>query len=672
VPIQISLLHKSGILLNRQLKTFTVEHMSHNIHSKNNRSFSSDLQSIYEKFLPLTEGHTTDILAHLKDADPNTFAISAVSIGGEVHSVGDFSKEIPIQSISKPFVYGMALKDWGEEHVRRIIGVEPTGDAFNSLIQHDQVCRGRFNPMVNAGAVTTTSLIKGGGLQERIQRIQEMISGYIGHPAEFDGAALSSRKNLDNMNRAIAYLMLSEGCIEGNVEETVELFAHQCSLSANCQDMAMMAATLANGGVQPFTGKRMVSARYVKNILSIMFSSGLYDFSGQWAYRVGIPAKSGLAGAVLAVVPGKMGLAAYSPLLGPHHKSVRGVRAIEEISRKYSFHVFGPSNCSCPSEKTRKIAAKKGAFEALLKDLWSKYREVDEGTVYNIEPGLHNVDHRHFGICAVTADGSVYETGDSRVNFFIQSVSKLFTYGLALEDHGRDAVLKRVDVEPTGDAYNAIIKVEESSKRPHNPMVNAGGIAVTSLIKGNGPAIRLNRILEMYGRYIGRKVFIDAPAFIAEQAANDRNRAISYLLKNFGMIEGEIQPTMDLYLQQCSAVINCLDLAMMGATLANDGVNPITGVQAVKSDYVRDLLTVMYTCGMYDFAGEWAYNVGIPAKSGVSGCVLGVVPGQMGIAVFSPPLDYRGNSMRGIKVFEELSQQLKLHIFHSPFPITSK
>jgi glutaminase len=639
--------------------------MRDKILSGSNSSFTLYLQSIYEKYLSLTKGQTTDILAHLKEADPDTFAISAVSVNGDVHSVGDFAKEIPIQSISKPFVYGMALEDWGEEHIRRIIGVEPTGEAFNSLIAHDQVCEGRFNPMVNAGAVTTTSLIKGGTLQERIDRIREMISGYIGRVVDFDGTALRSRKNLDNMNRAIAYLMLSEGCIEADVEETVTLFAHQCSLLASCRDLAMMAATLANGGVHPVSGRRMVSAQYVKHILSIMFTSGLYDFSGQWAYRVGIPAKSGLAGAILAVVPGQMGIAAYSPLLGPHYKSVRGVRALEEISAKFNFHVFSPAAQDGLPENTHGAVTGKGALPSLLEDLYAKYRGLDEGTVYNPEPGLHHVDGGQFGICAVTADGSIFEAGDSRANFFIQSVSKLFTYGLALEDNGREEVLKWVDVEPTGDAYNAIIKVEESSKRPHNPMVNAGGIAVSSLIKGKGPAIRLNRILEMYRRYIGRQVFIDAPAFIAEQAANDRNWAISYLLKNFGMIDGDIQQTMDLYLQQCSAVINCVDLAMMGATLANDGLNPVSGVQALKTGYVRDLLTVMYTCGMYDFAGEWAYNVGLPAKSGVSGCVLGVVPGRMGIAVFSPPLDNRGNSTRGIKVFEELSRKLDLHIFHS-------
>lgn len=621
------------------------------------------LRELYEKYLPLVEGATTDILSQLQRAAPDTFAICAVSTAGDVHAVGDFNKQFLMQSISKPFVYGMALEDRGEEYIRRRVGVEPTGNSFNSMIEHEQVCAGRFNPMVNVGAVSTTSCIKGDCLDRRIARMMKMFAQYVGHPLVVDEAALGSRRVLDNMNRAIAYLMLSEGCIEGNVEETVELFANQCSVLIDCRDLAIMAATLANGGIQPLTGKKAVSAEYVKPILSTMFTSGMYEFSGQWAYSVGFPAKSGLAGAILAVVPGKMGIAVYSPLLGDHSKSVRGVQVLEDISEACNCHVFSHSDSGRLSEKTAELVHNPDAFRSLLQDIHDKYEDLYEGTIYITEPGLHYVDDYQFGICAVTTDGSICEVGDSREDFFIQSVSKLFTYGLALEDHGRKAVLQRVDVEPTGDAYDAVIKVRTNSKRPHNPMVNAGGIAVSSLIKGDGPAKRLSRILEMYERYTGHRVFIDAPAFIAEQSANERNWAISYLLKNFGMIEGDIQQALDLYLQQCSAIVNCRDLAMMGATLANQGVNPITGVQAVRAEYVRDLLTVMYTCGMYDFAGEWAYNVGLPAKSGVSGCILGVVPGHMGIAVFSRPLDHHGNSTRGIKVFEELSRRLQLHIF---------
>ena len=628
-------------------------------------SFIYYLKELHERYLPLVEGATTDILSQLQRAAPETFAICAVSTRGDVHAVGDFSKQFLMQSISKPFVYGMALEDRGEEFIRRRVGVEPTGNSFNSMIEHEQVCAGRFNPMVNVGAVSTTSFIKGDRLEERIERMMNMFARYAGHPLAVDEAALGSRRALDNMNRAIAYLMLSEGCMEGSVEETVELFANQCSVLVDCRDLAIMAATLANGGIHPLTGRRAVSTEHVKSILSIMFTSGMYEFSGQWAYSVGIPAKSGLAGAILAVVPDRMGLAVYSPPLGTHGKSVRGVRVLEDISETCRCHVFSSPDSGRLSEKTAGMVSQPDAFRSLLQEIHDEYEDLYEGTIYVTEPGLHYVDDYQFGICAVTTDGAICEVGDSRVDFFIQSVSKLFAYGLALEDHGRTAVLKRVDVEPTGDAYDAVIKVRTNSKRPHNPMVNAGGIAVTSLIEGDGPAKRLSRILKMYQRYTGHRVFIDAPAFIAEQSANERNWAISYLLKNFGMIDGDIQQALDLYLQQCSAIINCRDLAMMGATLANEGVNPITGVQALKTEYVRDLLTVMHTCGMYDFAGEWAYNVGFPAKSGVSGCILGVVPGHMGIAVFSRPLDRHGNSTRGIKVFEELSRRLQLHIFQS-------
>jgi glutaminase len=223
----------------------------------------SFLQQLYDKYLPMTKGRTTDILPQLQEADPNTFAISTVSVGGSVCCVGDFEKPFSIQSISKPFVYGLALEDHGEAYVRRKVGVEPTGDAFNSMIKHEQVCEGRFNPMVNVGAVTTTSLIKGDTPQVRIQRIKDMFAAYVGHSVGFDQAALNSRRKLDNLNRAIAYLMLSEGCIETDVEETVDLYAHQCSLSANCRDLALMAATLANGGVHPLTGKRAISARHI-------------------------------------------------------------------------------------------------------------------------------------------------------------------------------------------------------------------------------------------------------------------------------------------------------------------------------------------------------------------------------------------------------------------------
>ena len=267
-----------------------------------------------------------------------------------------------------------------------------------------------------------------------------------------------------------------------------------------------------------------------------------------------------------------------------------------------------------------------------------------------------------FSICIVTVDGQTYKVGDYQQQFTIQSISKVFAYGLALEDHGRDYVLTRVGVEPTGDAFNAII-LDEKSKRPYNPMVNAGAIATTSLIKGNGPTERLNRVLEMFSKYTGRDTMVDISVFTSERSTGHRNRAIAHLMLNFGMIDQNIEEVLDLYFQQCAVMVNCQDLAVMAATMANKGVNPVTGEQALDSRYIKDILSVMYTCGMYNFAGEWAYKVGLPAKSGVCGGIMAVVPHKMGIGVFSPLLDVRGNSVRGVKVCEELSRRLGLHLF---------
>ena len=268
-----------------------------------------------------------------------------------------------------------------------------------------------------------------------------------------------------------------------------------------------------------------------------------------------------------------------------------------------------------------------------------------------------------FSICVITVDGQVYEVGDYNHLFTIQSISKVFVYGMALEDHGRDYVLTKVGVEPTGEAFNAII-LDEQSKRPYNPMVNAGAIATTSLIKGLGATERLNRMLDMFRRYIGHDIFVDISVFMSERTTGNRNRAMAYLMLNFGMIDAKIDEALDLYFQQCSIMVNCHDLAVMAATLANKGINPFTKEQAVESCYVKDMLSVMYTCGMYNFTGEWVYKVGIPAKSGVGGGIIAVVPNQMGIGVFSPLLDCRGNSVRGVKVCEELSQELGLHLFN--------
>lgn len=302
-------------------------------------------------------------------------------------------------------------------------------------------------------------------------------------------------------------------------------------------------------------------------------------------------------------------------------------------------------------------------LQALLESLHHTYQQQKAGQLACYIPELCKADSNWFAISIVTTDGQTFQVGNCQQTFTIQSISKVFVYGMALADHGREALLAKVGVEPTGDPFNSLIRLDEDSKRPDNPMINAGAIATTSLIQGNGPTDRLNRLLEMFHRYVGHEVFIDMPVFMSERDTGHRNRAIAHLMLNFGMIDKNIDHALDLYFQQCSVLVNCHDLAVMAATLANKGINPMTQERAVESSFVKDILSVMYTCGMYDFAGEWAYKVGLPAKSGVSGGIMAVVPNRAGIAVFSPLLDEYGNSIRGRRVLEALSQKLGLHLF---------
>ena len=302
------------------------------------------------------------------------------------------------------------------------------------------------------------------------------------------------------------------------------------------------------------------------------------------------------------------------------------------------------------------------SIQAFLETLHEQCQPLAEGDVAQYIPELAKIDPDRFAISIVTVDGQRFQVGDTQA-FTIQSISKVFSYGLALADHGRDRLLKKVGVEPTGDPFNSLIRLDEASKRPDNPMVNAGAIATTSLIKGSDPTERLNRLLEMFRQYVDHEVHVDVSTFMSERATGHRNRAIAHLMRNFNMIDERIEETLDLYYQQCSLLVTCEDLAIMAATLANQGRQPVTGVQVVNGDHIRDILSVMYTCGMYNFAGEWAYRVGIPAKSGVSGGIMAVVPNQAGIAVFSPRLDRNGNSVRGLKVFVALSRTFGFHLF---------
>ena len=300
--------------------------------------------------------------------------------------------------------------------------------------------------------------------------------------------------------------------------------------------------------------------------------------------------------------------------------------------------------------------------EQIVEDIYQKYKNFDEGDVATYIPELAKANPEHFGICLVTVDGRVVHAGDWEQEFTIQSICKPFAFQMALEQYGRDDALKHVGVEPSGEAFNSI-ELDPRTMRPFNPMINAGAIAISSLIKTDPPDLGVQQFVDRLQLAAGRPLRIDPAVLASESLTGNRNRAIAYLMLNFGIISGDVDDILHQYFSQCSLLVNCRDLAMIAATLANMGSNPVTHERVFDFQYIKDVLTVMFTCGLYDHAGEWAYRVGLPAKSGVAGGILGIVNRQLGIAVYSPKLDSKGNSVRGILVCRDLANELGLHAF---------
>lgn len=304
----------------------------------------------------------------------------------------------------------------------------------------------------------------------------------------------------------------------------------------------------------------------------------------------------------------------------------------------------------------------KHELQIAIEELHSKYRPLADGQVATYIPELGKANPEDFAVSLVTASGQRFEVGDCDRAFTIQSISKPFTFGMAIEEFGHAAVARHVGVEPSGDAFNSI-SLQSGTNRPHNPMVNSGAITITALLHARFGHETFELMLDRLSLAAGRRLKVDEAVFESERRTGHRNRAIAHLLLNFGMVHEQAEDALDVYFRQCAILVTCRDLAVMGATLANMGRNPLTGALAFEIGSVRSMLAIMFTCGMYDYSGEWAYRVGVPAKSGVSGGVVAVVNRQLGVATFSPRLDARGNSTRGIEVCSELAARFGLHAF---------
>lgn len=314
-------------------------------------------------------------------------------------------------------------------------------------------------------------------------------------------------------------------------------------------------------------------------------------------------------------------------------------------------------------QKASPVAPDRARAEAVVREAFEKFKSDTSGKNADYIPFLAQVDSKMFGVAVVTTDNQVFSMGETKYAFSIQSISKVYTLALAMEELGADKVFERIGSEPTGRAFNSPIAVVDMATHTANPLVNAGAIATTSLILGANENEKWAKILGFYGKAAGENLTLIDEVYKSEAATNAGNKALSMLLAKYDRIYADPFQSVDIYTKQCSVGVNVIQLARMGATLANNGVNPVTGERVMKAENVPYILSAMMMAGLYDGSGGWAWKVGLPAKSGVGGGIVAVVPGKGAIAVFSPRLDEAGNSVKAQRVIEYVAQNLDFNLF---------
>jgi glutaminase len=313
--------------------------------------------------------------------------------------------------------------------------------------------------------------------------------------------------------------------------------------------------------------------------------------------------------------------------------------------------------------KVSPVAPRKQQVQAIIDEAYAKFKGDTRGKNADYIPVLAKVNSNLFGIAVVSTDNQVVTAGDVKTPFSIQSIAKVFSLALAMEEQGADKVFEKIGSEPTGRAFNSPVAVVDMPTHTANPLVNAGAIATVSLISGKTPAEKWNKILGFYSRVAGEKLALIDEVYKSEAATNTGNKALSYLLAKYDRIYSDPFQSVDVYTKECSVGITALQLAQMGATLANNGMNAATGQQVIKRENVPEILSAMMMAGLYDGSGGWAWHVGLPAKSGVGGGLVAVMPGKGAIAVFAPPLDEAGNSVKGQEVIQYVANRLDLNLY---------
>ncbi|NDO82505.1 glutaminase [Citrobacter sp. NCU1] len=302
-------------------------------------------------------------------------------------------------------------------------------------------------------------------------------------------------------------------------------------------------------------------------------------------------------------------------------------------------------------------------YAQIIEQAHQKYKNNNDGKVADYIPALATYSPKFYGIAIATVDGKIYKVGDVSKPFPMESLSKVFTMALAMEQHGTQVVLDKLGANATGLPFNSGLAVELTKGAPENPLVNAGAMSTVSLIEAKDKTDRWNKILNYMNDWADAKLVVNQPVFKSEMDTNQHNQALAKLMESYNSFYGNTDEAVEIYTRQCSVDLNVEQLAKMGAVLANKGKSPFNGKQLLSEKYVPQVLAEMAIAGLYDGSGKWLYTVGIPAKSGVGGGMVAVVPGEYAIAVYSPPLDQAGNSVRAQKTIEDVAHATKANLF---------
>jgi len=894
-------------------------------------SFSADMDEIFNKVKLNTGGTNASYIPQLDEdrVDPKLFGVSLCTIDGQRYSRGDTQVPFSVQSCSQIVSYALAQQLHGPKVVHHHVGKEPSGGSYDQLLldgrdmevdeanardlrrqgQHVEAEAMRmrpaipYNPCINAGGIMCASLVKMDLTQaarfEFVMQTWKDLCGFnpksrtLTRPSFANSIYLSERDTADR-NFCLGYMMREAKAFPEGVDlvQVLESYFMYCSIECNCTTLSVIAGTLANGGTCPVTGKKIFEPEVVRNCLSVMFTCGMSDFSGEFAFTMGFPCKSGVGGGLLIVVPGLFGMCVFSPRLGASGNSVRGVQFCEELSIRFAFHTFdsvthlgkdkhkkdprvdetatnisddfmsllwaaaagdtyrarmlvarglqvnrgdyddrtamhlaacnlqlemlkflvsagadwsdkdrfgstplndarmqsGPgqedvieylesleaggvknslkfgrdgdydhlhralerggnavtladvehsleaNGIQADDERVRLTLAKLSrgalttedfttlaaddlisrAIQGLLvipdwTDLCRSTKEIFDVTIENklgnnadYIPTLASVDPDQYSVAICSVDGQRLSIGDSKIPFCVQSCCKPINYAIALQiaedecgdgDLGRDKVFHHVGREPSGRPFNEVIldRRREDEGRgqpaiPHNPCINAGAIMSCSLIDshkvaeaGSGSPShpeRIGRVMEYWQRLTGGKpCMFDEETYKSESVTADRNWCLGHMMQEAGSFpwsEGDdsheqkgtkLAQTLEFYFQCCSIMQDTESMSLVASTLANGGVCPVTGERIFSNSIVRDVLSIMFSCGMYDYSGEFAFTMGLPAKSGVAGTVIVVIPNVCGICTWSPRLDGNGNSVRGVDFCARFADVYQVHIF---------